>query len=120
MTTHPAYEEAPTMSTYAERIAQAIAARPVEARLVRKVYRALNSAGTPITRVWDGGAWEEIDGCTAFVNLAFDLDELRAYTAEGSWVFLTMGEEWDILCDYTVDLEDALTPVHEYIDKYGN
>jgi hypothetical protein len=116
MSTHTA----PSAPTYAERIAQAIADRPIEARILRKVYRALNSAGTPITRVWDGEEWAPITGCTEFLNLAFDLDELRAYTAEGSWVFLTMGEEWDVICDYTVDLEDALTPVSDYIERYGN
>ena len=38
---------------FAKFIDDGIAAHPVEARIIRKVYKALAKAGTPIVSTWD-------------------------------------------------------------------
>lgn len=100
-------------------IAAQIAARPIEARIVRKVYRALRDAGTPIVAAYDGEEQVPVSTLQDVLNEAFNLDEVYLYTEAGSWVRLTMGEEWDLVCDYTTDLEDALSPVFAYINENG-
>ena len=100
-------------------IAEQIKARPIEATLVRKVYKALKKAGTPIVKVYDGEVYETIESEKDLLDLAFNLDEFRAYTADGSWVFVVMGQGAEGLTDYTVSLEAAFEAygIPEWIDK---
>lgn len=104
------------MSNY---IAEQITARPVEATLVRKVYKSLKKAGTPIVKVYDGESWEKVESEKDLLDIAFNLDEWRAYTADESWVFVVMGQGAEGLTDYSVDLEDAFDAygLFEWIDK---
>lgn len=101
-----------------EFIAKQIAARPVEATIVRKVIRALKAAGDPVVKTSDG--YEEAETSTekGILSEAFNLDEVTLITESGSWVFLTMGEGYDLVCDHSIDLEDALKPVQDWIEKH--
>lgn len=94
-----------------------IAARPVEATLIRKVYRALKAAGNPVVNVWDGEENNPIASERDLLEQAFNLDELTLYTQSGAFVFIVMGQGAEGLTDYNVSLEDALEPVSEWIDK---
>ena len=103
---------------FAKFIDDGIAARPVEARLIRKIRKALEAAGTPVVKVWDSEEWVEVTTLRDLYEQAFNLDELYLYTESGSWVRLIMGEGYDLICDHTIDLDDALAPVFKYIEKF--
>lgn len=105
-----------------EFIAEQIKARPIEAKIVRKVVRALKAAGTPVVKTWDGVETTKVSTEKDIMTEAFNLDEVWLYTADGSWVRLTMGNEWDLITDYTLSLEEVIEPVSEWIDKaqYGD
>lgn len=98
-------------------IAKQIAARPLEATLVRKIVRALKAAGDPIVKIYDGEEFVKVKTEQDVLNEAFNLDGLRLHTASGSWVYLVMGQGVEALADYTIDLEEALEPVSVWIDK---
>lgn len=100
-------------------IAEAIKASPAEATTIRKVVCALKAAGTPIVKVYDGEEFVNVKTEQDILNEAFNLDWCRLYTEDNSWVFIVMGNEWDALSDYTLDLEDALAPVNEYLATKG-
>lgn len=91
--------------------------RPTEATITRKVIRAMKDAGKPITVVFDGGERVKVDGEHAILNEVFNLDESYLITEDGSWIRLVMGNDFDIICDYTTNLEDILQPVHEWIER---
>lgn len=98
-------------------IAKQIAARPVEAKITRKIVRALKAAGTPVTRVFDGGEMVKVSTEQDILTEVFNLDISWLYTKDGSWVMLVGGNEWDMLSDYTLSLEEALKPVEAWIEK---
>ncbi len=94
-----------------------IKARPVEATLVRKIVRALKKAGTPVVKGYDGEEWETLTSERSVLEFAFNLDEFRLYTESGSWVFVVMGQGAEGLTDYSIDLEDAMDSLSDWIDK---
>lgn len=98
-------------------IAGQIEARPIEAQIIRKIVSALAEAGTPVTKTWDTVDIERVKTEQEILTVAFNLDEVYLLTGKGSWVRLTMGEEWDLICDYTTNLEEALKPVMEWIAR---
>jgi hypothetical protein len=99
-------------------INKAIADNPIEAKLVRKVVRALAKAGHPVSSVWDGVETTSVRTERDIMEQVFNLDEAFLQTEDDNWVRLTMGNEWDVITDYTTDLEAALQPVSDYIDKH--
>jgi hypothetical protein len=101
-------------------INEAMTANPVEARIARKVYNTLRDAGDPINEVFDGEEFVKVATQREFLEVLFNLDEVKAYTLSGGWVMLINGESWDMISDYTIDLEDMLKPVTEYIYKHSN
>lgn len=88
--------------------------RPTEATITRKVIKALKDAGKPVTIVFDGGEKVPVDGKNAILNEVFNLDESYLITEDGSWVRLVMGNDFDIVCDYTTNLEQILQPVSDW------
>ena len=92
-----------------------VAALPAEATTVRKVYAALKAAGTPVTEVFDGEEYVPVASRDEALEAVFAVDQAWLRTASGSWVFVVLGNGWDALSDYTTDLEDALSPVNEYL-----
>lgn len=103
-------------STQTQRFIEAqIAARPIEVGIIRRIWEALEDAGTPIVTVWDGEERTDVYDLEGVFELAFNQDEVWLETKRGN-IFLTMGEEWDIICDYHTSLEDALKPVNDYVE----
>lgn len=92
-----------------------IAARPIEADIVRRVIAALAEAGTPVVNVWDGVESTPVVTERDIMEQVFNLDEAYLYTTSGAWVRLVMGNEWDLIADYLISLEEALDPVQKYI-----
>lgn len=112
--------EEPKMETTAQLdryIASQIEARPVEANIIKRVYNTLKAAGKPVAKTWDTVDIERVNSLEETYTIAFNLDEVYLIVKTGSWVRLTMGEEWDLICDYTTDLEDYLKPVFDWIEK---
>lgn len=97
-------------------IARQIESMPAEATVIRKVVKALKDAGTPVVKVWDGEETVSVRTTQDVLNEVFNLDQSWLMTANGSWVLIILGNEWDALSDYTTDLEDALAPVNAYIE----
>lgn len=100
-----------------EFIAEQIAARPIEAKITRQVIRALKAAGKPVKSVFDGYEMVPVRTEQDILTQVFNLDESWLYTEDGSWVFLVGGNEWDMISDYTVSLEEALEPANEWVRK---
>lgn len=98
-------------------IADNIKANPAEATIVRKVVRALKAAGTPVVNVWDGEENNPVRTEKDVLEQVFNLDQAWLKTADGAWVFIVLGNEWDALTDYSVSLEAALKPVNEYLES---
>jgi hypothetical protein len=99
-------------------IKESIAANPVEAKIVRKIVKALKNNGTPVVEIDDGEELVPVNGIKEVLDVVFNLDECYLYTEGGSWVRIVLGNEWDCLVDYTLDIEDALRPVNEYIEAH--
>lgn len=102
------------MSTY---ISDQIKARPLEARKLRRIYRACAENGTPVTSLYDGEESTDVLSIDHFVELAFNLDEFTAYCrdldSEGQdlspSLFIVMGEDPDdMLADYDMSLDTTL------------
>lgn len=100
-------------------IASQIEARPIEAKIIKRIYNTLKRAGFPVKKTWDTVDIERVNSLDEVYTIAFNLDEVYLIVKTGSWVRLTMGEEWDLICDYTLDLEEALKPVNDWIDKHN-
>jgi hypothetical protein len=99
-------------------IDRAIKQSPIEARIIRKIVKALKEAGNPVVSVWDGEEDNPVKTKRDIMVQVFNLDQAHLYTKEGGYVFVVMGNEWDTLSDYSMSLEDALKPVNDYIMKY--
>jgi hypothetical protein len=91
----------------------------VERKLVRKVIRTLKAANLPVVRVDDREEILEVNGEKEILDAVFGVDEAWMFTESNSWVRITLGNEWDVITDYTVDLEDVLKPVFDYYDKHA-
>lgn len=104
------------MTAFEEFIANAIENSPVEASIVRRIYKALEKAGTPVISVFDGEEYTNVSSIEEVLQIVFNLDESYLHT-EGSWVRLIMGQDWDTICDYGTSLEDALKPVNSWIQS---
>ncbi|AUX82709.1 hypothetical protein PBI_KNOX_60 [Microbacterium phage Knox] len=100
-------------------IDDAIAASPVEAKLTRKVYRALRAAGQPVVAVWDSEERVPVKNEREMLEQVFNLDVAWLITENGDWVMLVRGNEWDLISDYTVAVEPDLQSVFDYIEKNG-
>lgn len=94
-----------------------MAALPAERKTLRKVVKALKDAGKPVVIVHDGEEDTPVTTLRSIQEQVFNLDDAWLVTEDGSWVRLVLGNGWDTLTDYTVDLEDILLPVTRYIEK---
>lgn len=96
-----------------------IAHRPIEAKIVRKLVKALKDAGDPVVEVFDSEEYNKVTTKREILVQVFNLDESYLITKSGGWVRLIMGQDYDMIADYTVSLEDALTEFNEWImSKY--
>lgn len=94
-----------------------------ERAIVRKAAQALIAAGFEIA-IHNGEAEPtiptgDLEALMASI-MATDVDEFWTYKAgqeTGGWIRFHYGNSgWDVMSNYTVDLADALKPVHAYAD----
>lgn len=90
---------------------------PIEAKIIRKVVRALKANGTPVIAVGDGYDEEKATTEQEIFEQVFNLDISWLMCNDGNWVMIVLGNEWDVISDYTLGIEDAMKPIDEYIDK---
>lgn len=93
---------------------------PIEAKIVRKVIRALKAAGTPVVAVFDGEEKTPVRTEREAMAVVFNLDMAWLMTERGSWVVIVIGNRWDAISDYTLDLEAALAEVNTWIAASDN
>lgn len=91
--------------------------RPIEATIARKVIRALKAAGTPVVSIYDGEEDEDVTTEREMLDIIFNLDECWLHAYKGGFVYLVMGQGYDMIADYNVSLEGPLKPVNDWIDK---
>lgn len=102
-------------------IADQIARRPIEAEIVKRIVETFAAAGNPIIYVVDSASERtSVHDLDSVNREVFNLDEAFLYPKSGGWIRLTMGEEWDIICDYTLSAEDTLASIHAWIDANAN
>lgn len=89
----------------------------IEEKIVKKLIKSLSEHGTPVVSVWDGEIDTKVSTKEEILALVFDLDQCHLYTKGGSWVFLVLGNEWDVVSDYTMDLEESVKPIYEWIER---
>jgi hypothetical protein len=89
----------------------------------RRVVRDLLAAGYTLT-VGNGGEEPEIKNSTSFKavsNAMMLTDEehlIARKNGERSWVFFVYGNDsWEVICDYTTDLEDVLKGAFAVCDR---
>lgn len=87
---------------------------PIERRIVRRVIRALKAAGTPVTSIWDGEETTAVKTEREAMAVAFNLDWAMLSTETGSYVLVHIGNKWEAITDYTLDLEAALADVNAW------
>lgn len=93
----------------------------IEAKVLTKLVKVLNKGGNPITEVWydhTGHEAVKVDGLEAIQNEVFNLDEAFLVTKSGDWVRFILGNEWDVISDYTTDIEGLIEPVNTWIEKH--
>lgn len=90
---------------------------PEEFRILKKIYKTLAKAGNPVTHVDDGEATTKVENLAEFLEVVFSVDLSKTWTQSGAWFYIVLGNGWDALSDYTIDLEDDLRPVTIFIDK---
>lgn len=94
-----------------------IAKRPREAKILKRIVKALADAGNPVVSLWDGEEHSPVETAGDVIHLAYNLDEFHLYTKSGAWVYYIMDNGWDGICNYTLSVEEALKPVNEWIEK---
>lgn len=103
------------LSYYASHLQAQMHYHPVETRIVRRVIRALKAAGTPVVSIWDGEETTAVKTEREAMAVVFNLDWAMLSTETGSYVLVHIGNEWEAITDYTLDLEAALAEVEEWI-----
>ena len=89
----------------------------IEAEIVKRLFKALAAAGNPVVNVWDGEEDNPVTTLEEVYEVVFNLDQSHLFTESGAWVFLVSGNDWDMISDYNVSLEDAIKPVNDWVEK---
>ena len=97
----------------------------IEKKIVTAVVDAALKEGYTVI-INNGGDDDEITSTdrAKILKEMFATDEERLYVAKDGkivgWVFFVYGEcGWDVICDYTTNLEEMLKPALALADKYG-
>lgn len=98
----------------------------LEATIVKKTVKVLLDAGYKL-RIDDSESVrprEATDSATTILAELMETDDeyMEAFKdGKRSWVRFVYGNDgYDVISDYTVDLEDVLQPVNAYTDKVMN
>lgn len=103
-----------SISAYVQRV---IDHNDVEARIALRIYNALELAGNPVKYIDYGEGPVDVNSLNEFMQAVFSVDECYIYANRG-WIRFIIGNEWDCLVDYTLNLEEALAPVDSYIRRH--
>lgn len=94
----------------------------IERKICRRAIRELRKAGYTL-RIHSGDDWETTTAApeNKLMRAMFNLDEawLIAFKdgRQCGWVRLVFGNDgWDVISDYSMNLEEALKPVNDYAD----
>lgn len=95
----------------------------LEATIVKRTVRALLAAGYALKT----DASEDMDWTTSATTILAEMMEtddehllVQRTNVETSWVRFVYGNDgWDVINDYTTDLETVLKPVNDYADRMG-
>lgn len=100
----------------------------IEQLIVKKVITDLLAAGFALT-VDDGdGEGNQLLGVTEVVDAIMNTDEDRLYAYKRGedkrcfgWILFIYGNDgWDVISDYTTNLEEILKPAHALAEKLEN
>lgn len=98
----------------------------IEKKIVRKCVQALLAAGFALNIDNMGEEQELAEPCAEFQTvfdamMAADDDRLTVYK-DGEcigWVWFVYGNMgWEVICDYTDNLDDVLKPVNAYAETF--
>ncbi len=99
-------------------INQNMAHNYVEAKVLRKLYKAFKAAGNPIVKVDDTEEVTDVSTLREVQEIVFNLDECFLITEKGGWIRFILGNDWDVICDYTLSLEETMEPIDAWITKH--
>jgi len=96
----------------------------IEKRIARKFVRIALAAGFAIS-LDNGGDDFEFENSTNFRHIIgemFATDDERLYLSKDGnrcgWVWFVYGNDgWDVICDYTTNLEELMPEVEKLSDK---
>jgi len=94
----------------------------LELQIVRKTIRTLKAQGFNLAIDDSDEEPTEVGNELAALKLIFDLDECYLIVSKAGvnrgWVRFVRGNDgWDVICDYTVNLEAALREVNAFAEK---
>ncbi len=101
-------------------IDQNMAHNYIEAKIVKKVIKAFADAGNPIVKVDDTEEVVPVSTKREILEQVFNLDECFLLPKNGGYIRIVLGNEWDALVDYTLNIEDTLKPVNDWISKHSD
>ena len=91
----------------------------IELQIARKTIRTLKAAGFAL--IADNGEEESHGSERQLIDNLFACDEAHLLVrgnGKSGWVFFVLGNDgYDVICDYTVNLEPWLSEVNDYADK---
>lgn len=108
------------------------ARQAIEKRIVRRVIKSVLAAGYYVS-LNNGGEEDEYRGNVRkdILKEMFATDDehlylftqqqaLDGYKKPSGWVYFVYGNDgWDVICDYTVNLEKVLTEANALAEKLG-
>ena len=92
----------------------------IESKVLRKIVKTFKDAGNPIVAINDTEEVVEVTTLRSIQEVVFNLDECYLITQSRDWIRFILGNEWDVICDYTLGIEDTLKPVNEWIEKHAD
>jgi len=106
----------------------------IEKKIVKKTLETFTELGY-VFSVYDGGEQHPVtSNIEEAMEQIFAVDEAHLHVFSpklqeeigtsnkcSGWIWFVMGNDgWDVICDYTVGLEEILKPVEKYIDNIAD
>lgn len=82
-----------------------------------QLFELLAKAGYHSPAIWDGEEETPVKTAEEAADIVMNLDQAHLYVTKDdktSWAFFVLGNDpEEVICDYTVDLEDVVGPLFE-------
>lgn len=95
----------------------------IEKSITNRLMGCIMSGKTSVS-VWDGEEWmlKKETNRDKVKDIIGDTDQtqMRIHDMDGNylgWIMLVHGNDWDMICDYSVELESMLKPVNDWVDE---